>query len=202
MRYLLTVLLLCLSVTASAETMKADAAFGVKYNPTELKLNYLPDTTATPYVTIFGHGPRYEQLVKSYSTNPELKRLKDSSHFAAIDTASTLFKERYAASTNGSLVIRIQDANGNVLHEVADGNIPLSAEALIRQTNSAQCFGRRRCPDGNCPAPLDPDAQPLPPPGPAHPQSRFPWSILLGLTAVGAGLGVVKEWKSLYFNRK
>lgn len=95
MKYLLTVLLLCLSVTASADTMKADAAFGVKYNPTELRLNYRPDTTETPYVTIFGHGPRFEQLTKSYDTNPELKKLKGSSHFAAIDTESKLFKGRY-----------------------------------------------------------------------------------------------------------
>jgi len=201
MKYLLTILLLCLSVTASADTMKADAAYGVKYDATELRLNYLPDTSAMPYVTIFGHGPRYEQLVKAFGTNPELHKLKVGSHFAAIDTESKLFKERYASTTRGSLVIRVQDASGNVLHEVADGNIPLSAEALIKQTNAAECFPRRQ---PNSPAPpIDSNPQPLPPPGPApQPATRFPWLLLGLLTAFGAGLGVVKEWKTLYFTRK
>jgi hypothetical protein len=203
MKYLYTVLLLlCLSVTASGGPLVADRAYGVMHDPTTLKLDYRPEDGDKMHVSVYGHGARYEQLVKSFDTNPELKRLKDSAHFHAIDTTTAMFVENYAASTPAKLTVRIQDADGRVLHEVRDGQIPISPEALIRQCNTAGTLKRKGCPDGQCPLKPQPDRDPTPQPvtptTPAAPAPRFPWLALALLSLAGTGTGIGIEWHKQY----
>lgn len=206
MKYLLTLILLCLSVTASAGPLVADKTGGVMYDPAELKLklDFRPEDGDKIHVSVYGQGPRYEQVVKQFDTNPELKRLKDSAHFHAVPTSSRMFAENYAASTPAALTIRVQDSGGKVLHELRDGQIPLSAEALIRSINTAQVFSKRGggCPDGNCrPQPdRDPPPQPVTPGPVGPPPARFPWLALIGLSVVGAGIGVAQKYYDTYKN--
>jgi hypothetical protein len=188
---ILAMLLLFTTATANAQ-LTADAAYGVSYTPTELRLSYLPQDADKQYVTIFGTGERFEQAKAWFDSNAELKRLKDSSHFAAIDTTSPMFG-RYRSCTPHPLTIRIQQADGTIIHESND--LPLSSEAFIRQTN--ECFRRRQ------PPPADPEPQPLtPPPSPPAKRQSPAWpavTIAATLAAiVGGFFGVRSKWKETH----
>lgn len=195
MKQLVLALALLFATTANAQLV-ADPAYGVAHNPAELRLNYLPQDQAKPYVTVYGTGERFKQVVGWFYSNDELKRLKDASHFNAIDTQSVMFRDRYAATTPAKLTIRIQDADGDTLQEVTDGRIPMSAEAFIRQTNKSECFRRRQLQPA--PPDLDPAPQPLPPPDYKPPVQRSPvWPgiVLVSVTSLtGAVLGVRRKW--------
>jgi hypothetical protein len=181
-------LLLAFTATANAELV-ADATGGVKYDQTQLRLNYRPDDSAKPYITVFGTGSRHSEVVNWFDTNEELRTLKAQAHFNVIDTNSAMFKQRYASTTPNKLTIRFQDANGSITHETSD--LPLSAEAFIKQTNQAECFRRRQ---PTPPPQRDPEPQPLAP-LPVKPAARFPWLLLGILTTAGAVAGAAIQWR-------
>jgi hypothetical protein len=191
MKQLMLIALLLIAGTANAQGLTADAQYGVVYSPTELRLNYFPADQNKQYVTVFGTGARLTEAKGWFQTNADLKRLKDASHFSCIDTASTLFKERYASNTPATLLVRVQDSNGKVLNEFS--NLPMSAEAFIRKMNH-ECLRREQ----------DDPPQPLPPPNtpaPAPKPSLILWPAFVGAIVAaiaGALFGLRRKFIETY----
>lgn len=189
MKHLIALLtLLTLSVTAYAEPLKVDVAYGVAYQPSTLKLQY-PDVNDSErrYLAVFATGNDLTRIRSWFNTNEELKRLKSQCHYCEVDSASVMFNERYAATTPRSC-IRLQESNGRI---VKDFQPPMSAESFIRAVNSSNCLRR------NYPQPTpntDPPPQPIVIDTPAPPKPRFPWLFLGLVSSIAAGGGAFYQW--------
>ncbi|WP_254509868.1 hypothetical protein [Anatilimnocola floriformis] len=185
-------LVLLFASTANAELV-TDRAYGVKHNPAELRLTYRPQDGDKQYVTVFGTGARLTEAKGWFETNPELKRLKESSHFNCIDTTSVMFRDRYASNTPATTLIRIQDQRGKTIHEFS--NLPMSAEAFIRKMNH-ECPRREQ---DDPPQPLPPPNTPAPAPKPSMP--LWPIALILATIAatVGGILGIKAKWTETHF---
>jgi hypothetical protein len=215
MRVLLSLMLLAIVATAcpsladdQPSELKADEAYGVKY--AEERVIDLPADQGKWYVTVFGDptDAKYRSLKGWFDTHPSLKHLKGQTHFHAIATNTTMYRQRYAASTPKLPCVRIQAADSRVMFQVCGRDIPMSADALD-QAIRTELF-RRRCPQPQ-PQP-QPEPQPKPDPAPQpldhvgppdvapEPKSSLPpWWLLVGLGVLGAGAGVVAKWKETYY---
>jgi len=71
----------------------------------------------------------YQRLLTWFDTNPDLKQLKDSTFFNAVTTDDPIYS-RYAPNTKMLPMVRVQDAQGNVLAQIAGDEIPTTAERL------------------------------------------------------------------------
>jgi len=194
-RFLIVLVLLAAfaNLCLGRETMHADAAYGVKYVAEQVV--ELPRDQQRPYLTIIGSqsDPRFQTLCDWFDRHPTLRAIKDQTHFNAIPTQSPHFLERLSPTYRETPCIRLQDASGNIVAEFAGNELPFTSDALARglNTQARNCFRR---PD------VDPAPQPLMPA--PQPQSHFPWILLGGLTAAGAGLGLAKQWHDTHKRSK
>ncbi len=92
----------------------------------------LPQDENKLYLTIYGNADdeRYQQLKKWFNENTELKAIRAQTHFAAIDTNSKLFKDRYADEIDTSLCIRVVTPGGLEVLRIDGNAIPMSGESL------------------------------------------------------------------------
>jgi len=173
----LLVSLLCLLVfCAFVPLCIADAVNGVL---AEERVVNLPQDSGKWYISVVGdvNDPRYNEVVGWFTTNPNLKKLKDQVHFCRVRTGTAIYNERYASNVEGLPTVRMQKPDGVVVYEAAGESIPMSAAglngALAGAVNEAQGIRpilpwrremERRCP-GPCPAP-NPDPAPMPDPEP------------------------------------
>lgn len=157
MRILLAFLLLC------------SVAYGA---PKERVIN-LPEDGDKWYLSVVGEGPEYQKILNWFKKG-ELKTLKSQVHFCQVTPKSPLWS-RYKNNIKGMPTVRLQDAQGYVIYEVAADNIPTTATGLhmaMATTVSAKeilPWRRRNCrpqPDPQpqpdlAPNPLDPPPAPL-----------------------------------------
>jgi hypothetical protein len=202
---LLAMLVIAIPLTVSAQTQptRADAAFGVRY--AEEQVVQLPQDQGKWYLSLFGNEgeTKYETLKSWFSTDAPLQGIRTQAHYNTYRADSTMFAERYAASTTVPCV-RLQDSSGKVVFQAVGDAIPMSPQALYNSMNDA-C--RRRC--RPCPQPQPtPQPQPQPPVNPVKPSpqptppaiSDFPstgmWSLMIALgLLVGSGAGLAKRLK-------
>ncbi len=92
----------------------------------------LPQDEGKLYLTVYGDpsDERYQQVKKWFNENAELKAIRAQTHYAAIDTDSKLFKERYADEVTTPPCIRVVTPNGIELLNMDATAIPLSDKAL------------------------------------------------------------------------
>lgn len=197
-RMLFIVALLCATPTLARETMKADAAYGVRYIAEQVV--QLPQDEQKPYLTVVGSqsDPQFKTLCDWFDSNPTLHDIKNQTHFSAIPTQSAHWFERLAPTYHNVPAVRLQDASGNIVAEFSGNQLPMTADALAhglnRQASVAECF--RRTPNHNS----DPAPQPLMPAPKPH-GNTFPWLLLGVLVTVGGGLGLAKGWRDLYYKK-
>jgi hypothetical protein len=179
-RILLSIVLLFVVAFAAQFALGADNGM----IPAEEKVIDLPDDSGKWYVTVMGDpkDAEYQKLVKWFDSHRGLKSLKAKTHFHAIKSDSTMYKERYADEVKGLPTVRIQDDEGRVAFERWADNVPWSHhalyEAIAGDIQTAQkerrCNPFRPCrpqpekPAAPCPCP--PEEEPLDPePGPVGP---------------------------------
>jgi hypothetical protein len=181
MNKLILSVLCVLALCAVVVPCFADTVNGVL---AEERVVNLPNDAGKWYVSVVGNvnDSRYNEIVGWFSTNANLKKLKDQVHFCQVTTNTAIYKERYAANIKSLPAVRMQKADGTVIYEAAGKNLPMTAAGL----NGALATGvltaegikpvlpwrrdmEKKCP-GPCPTPdtqpqpdidLDPDAQPL-----------------------------------------
>ena len=200
---LLAMLVIAIPLTVSAQTQptRADAAFGVRY--AEEQVVQLPQDQGKWYLSLFGNegDTKYETLKSWFSTDAQLQGIRTQAHYNTYRADSTMFAERYAASTTVPCV-RLQDSSGKVVFQAVGEAIPMSPQALYNSMNDA-C--RRRCRPSPQP---QPPVNPTPTPNPVKPPvtptppaiSDFPsagvWSLMIALgLMVGGGAGLAKKVK-------
>jgi len=187
----------------------------------------LPQDSAKWYVSVVGsaNDARYNGVVGWFSTNTNLKKLKDQVHFCQVTSDTAIYKDRYAANVKGLPTVRVQKPDGVVVYEASGKNLPMTAEGLYGviagAVNTAQGIRpilpwrrdmERRCPGpGPCPSPNpSPDPQPDPEPQPIDDggppilddppvESAIPWGLLPPLCLAGLVVGVACGYgKQLY----
>jgi hypothetical protein len=134
-----SVLLACLFITPALAEWRVDATGGVAYQHQVIEL---PQDQGKLYCTIFGGDSQARELANWFDTCPELRQVKQATHFAVMSSNSTMFKSRYDATTGDLPCIRIQDASGNTIYQCSGRNLPLSPDALANSI-STTCLRRR-----------------------------------------------------------
>jgi hypothetical protein len=193
-----------------AQEGKADAAYGVKY--TQERIVQLPQDKDKFYLSIYGdaNDPKFQAVVKWFSTNNELAAFKAQVHFNAVETTSAIYKERYAKTVAKTPCVRVQDAQGVRLYQCSGDGIPLSAEALTKALNT-ECLRRWRKNHGQ----PEPTPDPTPDTTPDNdygggtpntnpdtpPVDDFPYLLMwvvVGVALIGGGAyGVVGKLREL-----
>lgn len=122
---------------------KADPAFGVKH--TEVRIVKLPQDANRPFLSIYGKpdDPKVKQLKTWFDKNAELHGIKVQSHYNFIDMTQRGNIEKYGPSIPALPCVRIQEFDGKPVYQVSGKNIPMSAEAMSKSTNT-ELFRRWR----------------------------------------------------------
>jgi len=206
------VLLVPMSATAQANTLKAHGG------PTQTQVESLPADAANWYVSVMGDpsDPEFRKVTAWFQTNPELMKLARRTHYSAMTTNSRLYRARYAKTVPTLPCIRVQSPDGKVLCQLSGDNIPLTSAACYRAIRH-HCLRCQPAPQPNIhyhihkqePQPKTPRPEPKTPfedsidnsiiksdePAVEEPSWEPPiWLlILLGLSALGAGVGL--EWR-------
>lgn len=171
----------------------------------------LPEDGSKWYISVFGdNDARYKEVV-SWFDSGKLKELKDQVHFNPVSKDSPLY-ERYAPSIKGLPLVRIQDASGAVVGEIAGNKLPASGEALYNAIADAVNGTEHWLPWRKHKA--DPDPKPDPSPDPNHdpiPQpidsggppviepvedDVTPVLVCMALLVIGFGYSVVRKLKA------
>lgn len=179
-----------------------------------------PDDQYKPYLTVFVAAGTSEakQLDAWFSTDPELRKIRDVCHYQVIDTRSPMYRERYAKTCPVTPMIRLQTSSDGVLLELK--GMPKAAYVIVRAVKHKLMWlltGKRKgdqCPGGRChpkkdqpdedTARQDPPAQPLDPPQDAiaPEEQSFPWLALVCLCITGSvvsgGLGLAYQYRETY----
>ncbi len=206
MKQILLACMLLMPCTALAQ-WKCDTQYGVMYSA---RVPELPNDADRWYTTIIGDhsDPQVRQLVEWFNTNPDLRKLKATTHFHVLDVNSPMFS-RYARSTGDTPCVRIQLADGTTIYQCSNRNLPLSSEALANSIAST-CLRRNVQPQTNIhyhftvPDQSQPD-QPNPQPDKytepdvfdnSWPASRI-WTLVIAGVASALG-GIAWQWKKSY----
>lgn len=193
----------------SAEMVKADAAYGVKY--AQERVVKLPQDGNRFFCTIIGTNgeARYESLKTWFSEVPELKAFAKQTHFNKYATQSTEFKQRYHKTAGKTFpLVRVLTADGKKLLELRGDEIPMSGEALTKHLNT-ECIRRwrQRCQphrqpdntvpdeenqdeDEDLPNQDEPDVEPS-----DEPDMLFLGLLICGCLVAGFGGAGVNAWK-------
>lgn len=121
----------------------------------------LPDDAGGWHTSVFTGekpSPREEQILGWFDGEPQLRRLKEQTHFHHYTPANSVYS-RYSNLTAGGLpVVVLQDASGTVVYKVSGEQVPPSPLPLLRAM--IDCI-RAHCP--LCPRPK-PKPEPTPQP--------------------------------------
>lgn len=207
MRRMTRILLSLILVAASVAAIAPCTCFADEVVKAGEQITNLPQDENKLYVTIFGdeNDANFQTIKNWFSENEHLRAIKRQTHFQSIDTNSAMFQSRYAKNTPARLCIRVQAANGMLLHEYVDTDIPASSNTLARSMET-KCFDRwrnRHCPKQEEPAPeINEEPTVEPEPAPEPPAPSFPWGVLAAVVAIGLlvgnAIGVAKKVKDTY----
>jgi hypothetical protein len=108
----------------------------------------LPQDQGKLFTTVIGQAndPQVQQMLRWFDQNPELNRIKQTSHFHFLSSESVMFKSRYDATTGDVPCLRIQQPDGTVIYQCSRRNLPLSPEALANSI-STTCLRRNVQPE-------------------------------------------------------
>ncbi len=211
-------LLLALCVVLMTSTCFADKVNGVL---SEDRVVNLPNDQGKWYVSVIGDAQdaQYQTIMKWFSQDIPLRKLKAQVHFCPVKSSSTIYKIRYAQNVKGLPTVRLQNHQGAVIYEAAGKNLPFTSQGLygaiagsVSKAQGAPLLPWRRnhvCPRP-CPTPvpddefdLDPEPQPIDDgeePNFDEPvQSSLPplW-LMLATLVVSAGAGLTVKWRDTY----
>lgn len=221
-RLMLVLCVLC--VFFSTSIGHADLVNGVL--STDRVVN-LPNDQGKWYISVVGdtRNAQYQTILKWFSQDPALRKLKNQTHFCPIMSSSAIYKARYATNVKGLPTVRLQNSQGVVIYEASGKNLPFTSQGLYgaiansvagAQQTAVVPWRRNRvrpfCPQPS-PAPsptpspdLDPAPQPIDDGGdpelvpvPQPEESNFPpiWLMVVTLLST-AGAGVAAEWRATY----
>jgi len=213
MNKLLLSVLCLLAVFAAVVPCLADTVNGVL---AEERVVNLPQDQGKWYVSVVGNATdaRYREILGWFDTDAGLKKLKDQVHFCPVTSDTAIYQARYAGNVKGLPTVRVQKADGTVVYEAAEKDIPMTAAglngAIAAAVGTAQGIRpvlpwrremERRCP-GPCPNPQpnpqpqpDPEPQPIDDGGPpnvdpAPAESSVPWGLLPVACVAGLAVGI------------
>jgi len=220
-------LLLALCVVLMTSTCFADKVNGVL---SEDRVVNLPNDQGKWYISVVGDAQdaQYQTIMKWFSQDVLLRKLKAQVHFCPVKSSSAAYKARYAVNVKGLPTVRLQNHQGVVIYEAAGKNLPFTSRGLYgafagsvskaqgipilpwrRNHNRVPCPGPRPSPQPT-PDP-DPDFNIYPEPQPlndggepdfdeeAPVQSSLPpLWLMLATLAVSAGAGLAVEWRDVY----
>jgi hypothetical protein len=161
----------------------------------------LPNDSGKLYLTVAGsaNDQKYKDLCGQFSATPEWTEIRDTAHYMQLPTNSTMFKSRYAKEYTDFPTIRVQTADGQIVHEWVGRGIPTN-DQLMGQLK-ADCFRRFRqrqsSPIKHDQSDEDEVKQPIDsrPSGPQ--ESDWPsWRWLVAAACIGVLIGVRQDWQA------
>ena len=175
------------------------------------ELDHRPNDAEVVYLTVVGTPgeARFESLKLEFETHDGLKGLTEETHFTVLADTSTLFRTRYSGEFGRLPVVRLQEADGDVIYEASGRLIPdadqLYTELNRKVTNDPTCYRRQRQGEQEMIDVTPVKKEKTPPPVEKRtPRYRWDWMFIAqccGVALVGFLLGigrVVKaEWSSL-----
>ena len=217
MKKLLLSALCLLAVFAAATPCLGDTVNGVL---AEERVVNLPQDQGKWYVSVIGNAtdPRYNEIVGWFDTNGNLKKLKNQTHFCPVTSDTAIYQSRYASNVKALPTVRMQKADGTVVYEAAEKNLPMTAAglngALASAVSAAQGIRpvlpwrkdmerRNTVPSPNPQPQPDPEPQPIDDNGPPNvepePQADLPpWGVTL-ICLAGVLIGVASGYgRQLY----
>lgn len=122
-------LLLVLCVVLMASTCFAVPVSGVL---AEDRVVNLPNDSGKWYLSVVGNArnAQYQTIMKWFSQDIPLRKLKAQVHFCPIESSSAIYKARYAPNVKGLPTVRLQNSQGTVIYEAAGKNLPFSPQSL------------------------------------------------------------------------
>jgi hypothetical protein len=96
------------------------------------QITNLPQDQNKWYISVVGdtNDATYQTVLGWFDANPDLKSLKDQCHWCPVTIDNPMYTDRYAPTTKALPMVRVQDAQGNILAEIAGKNIPSTGERL------------------------------------------------------------------------
>lgn len=91
----------------------------------------LPQDDGTWYLSVVGPEAERSEILQWFDADSRLASLKRQTHFCTPSYGSPIFNERYASNITDTPTVRLQDAEGVVLYEVAGQGVPQTAGALF-----------------------------------------------------------------------
>jgi hypothetical protein len=91
----------------------------------------LPQDDSQWYVSVVGPEAERGEILTWFDTHPGLADLKRQTHFCTPTFGSPIYQERYATNIKATPTVRLQDAEGVVLYEVAGQKVPQTAQGLF-----------------------------------------------------------------------
>jgi len=186
----------------------------------------LPNDQGKWYISIVGdvRNAQYQTILKWFSQDPALRKLKNQVHFCSVTSSSAIYKARYAANVKGLPTVRLQNSQGVVIYEAAGKNLPFTAQGLYGAiANNAAGVQqqpifpwrqnrKRLCPSPSpSPSPVIPDLDPAPQPiddgsdpvfepvlEPESESSLPPVWLMLVTFVSTVGAGAVTKWRETY----
>jgi hypothetical protein len=151
------------SVRARSDYAAAQAAYAASVAELGDRVIDLPEDAHAWHTSVFtAERPSLHErrILGWFDSEPQLRRLKEQTHFHHYTPASAVFS-RYANLTAGGLpVVALQDASGNVVYKASGEQVPATSSALVRGV--IDCV-RAHCP--HCPRPKpkpEPDPDDVP----------------------------------------
>lgn len=197
MRFILALVLTFACGTAMAEDFARSGPTNGVHNATE-RVTQLPQDANKPHLTVYGNpsDPKFAELQNWFKTDKKLIALKNQCHYRAIETNTTLFKERYASRVPKTPCVLLTDASGGKVAEFAGRQIPMTKEALFHGLNTkaanAACWRTWRGEEQSEEPAKDPDPQPLKT-EPLPATEQFPWlALALGVVAASVASALLK----------
>jgi hypothetical protein len=99
----------------------------------------LPQDENKWFISVVGDrdGAHYQMILSWFDENEDLAEMKSQVHFHAIATDSAAYRDRYQHNTTDLPMIRVQKADGYVVHEVSGGTVPDTDSALLTELGLA-----------------------------------------------------------------
>lgn len=158
-------------VNAKLEKIDAQVQYATEMAEYADRVVNLPEDAANWYVTVFTASPatqQDQQLVAWFDSDPQLKRIKGSTHFAVCDPTKAVYSRYANVASGGASAVLVQDPKGAVVYKASGAGIPNAPWPLlkgIKECILAHCPHLRPCPCPKPPAPV-PQPSPLPAPSP------------------------------------
>jgi len=136
----------------------------------------LPEDGTKWHVSVVGTGEQYNELIRWFESDDNLKSLRGQVHFHPISDKDGI----QAYNVPGLPAVRLQDDKGKVLYEAWGENIPITSQGLY----GAMARAIRPCPwdQPDPPDPVDSGG------GPPRVDFVVDWRLLIIVAALVAGL--------------